>query len=75
MGLVPGTENKFKMFVQWIRFHIRIGKDKQSSPFPMNEAPALIYMCKTHNNFIKHYNTLAEAANLKDFYPEGKWSD
>ena len=45
LGFLPGTENKFKVFAQWIRFYMRIGKDQQSGPYPMNEAPTLTDMC------------------------------
>jgi hypothetical protein len=71
----PGTRKNIKAFVQWTRDEIRLGRDPEMSPFPIEQAGDLIRRYKTHEKFLTDVKTLSEAAKPDKFKESTKWED
>ena len=71
----PGTRKNIKAFVQWTRDEIRLGRNPQDTPFPVNTVSDLIRRYKTHEKFQSDAKTLSEAAKPEKFKESTKWED
>ena len=73
--LRPGTRKNIKAFVQWTRDELRLGREPNLSPFPVDQVSDLIRRYKTHEKFQTDSKTLAEAAKPEKFKETIKWED
>jgi hypothetical protein len=71
----PGTRKNIKAFVQWTRDELRLGRDPQTTAFPINQVSDLIRRYKTHEKYQSDSKTLSEAAKPEKFKETTKWED
>ena len=73
--LRPGTRKNIKAFVQWTRDELRLDREPNLTPFPVERVSDLIRRYKTHEKFQTDSKTLAEAAKPEKFKETVKWED
>ena len=74
--LCPRTRKNIKAFVQWTRDELRLGREPNLTPFPVERVSDLIRRYKkTHEKFQTDSKTLAEAAKPEKFRDAIKWED
>jgi hypothetical protein len=73
--LRPGIRKNIKAFVHWARDELRLGRDPNLSPFPVDQVSDLIRRYKTHKKYLTDSKTLTEAAKPEKFKETAKWED
>ena len=73
--LLPGVKKGIKVFIQWVRDQIRLGKDPASRAFPVVDSASLMRRYTTYDKYIKKSVTLTDAAKPVMFTNEVQWND
>eukprot|EP00978_Attheya_sp_CCMP212_P043130 scaffold275854_cov51-Attheya_sp.AAC.4 len=72
--LSPGIRTRVKVFIQWTRDELRLGRNPSNPPFPAQMTADYIRRYKTHLKFSRDQMTMADAAKPTKFEDPMKWS-
>ena len=75
ISVLPGVKKRIKAFVQWVRDHIRLGRNPAHHAFPVVDTASLMRRYVTHEKYIKKSDTMSDAAKPVMFTNDVKWDD
>eukprot|EP00978_Attheya_sp_CCMP212_P028790 scaffold100335_cov31-Attheya_sp.AAC.1 len=75
LTIAQGIRTRIKVFIQWTRDELRLGRNPSNVPFPAQMTADNIRRYKMHLKFSRDQTTMADAAKPTKFDDTVKWSD